>query len=67
MIADDNGLSGSESLVAGMNLVIPNKVHNARNNSDTYKVYDPNEAIGDTAPTAAKPPRTVAGGGLAGP
>jgi hypothetical protein len=54
MIADANGMSGGEPLVAGMTLSIPNKVHNAYNNSDTYKVYDPNEAIGDTAPTVPK-------------
>jgi LysM repeat protein len=57
MIADANGLTGSESLVAGRSLIIPNKVHNSHNNADTYKVYDPNEAIGDTMPTAAKPPK----------
>lgn len=57
MIADANGLSASDSLVAGQSLIIPNKVHNAHNNTSTYKVYDPNEAIGDTAPTAARPPK----------
>jgi LysM repeat protein len=57
MIADANGLTGSETLVADQSLIIPNKVHNSHNNSDTYKVYDPNEAIGDTMPTAAKPPK----------
>ncbi|MDR7153236.1 LysM repeat protein [Sphingobium xenophagum] len=57
MIADANGLIGAETLVAGMSLVIPNKVHNSHNNANTYKVYDPNEAIGDTMPTAAKPPK----------
>lgn len=57
MIADANGLSASDSLVEGMNITIPNKLHNAHNNSSTYKVYDPNEAIGDTSPTAAKPPK----------
>jgi len=57
MIADANGLSASDSLVAGQSLIIPNKVHNAHNNTSTYKVYDPNEAIGDTSPTAARPPK----------
>ncbi|SFG52018.1 YD repeat-containing protein [Novosphingobium sp. CF614] len=57
LIADANGLNGSEILVAGQNLIIPNKVHNSHNTSDTYRVYDPNEAIGDTSPTAAKPPK----------
>lgn len=54
LIADANGLDGTEPLAAGMSLVIPNKVHNAHNNAGTYRVYDPNEAIGDTAPTVPK-------------
>jgi YD repeat-containing protein len=57
LIADANGLSGSGTLVSGQSLIIPNKVHNSHNNADTYRVYDPNEAIGDTSPTAAKPPK----------
>ena len=57
LIADANGLDGTETLVTGQSLIVPNKVHNSHNNADTYKVYDPNEAIGDTMPTAAKPPQ----------
>lgn len=57
-IAEANGLNSSAQLVAGMSLVIPSTVHVAtQNNTNTYKVYDPNSAIGDTSPTAAKPPR----------
>jgi hypothetical protein len=55
LIADANGLTGAEPLVAGQTLSIPNKVHNAHNTSDVYRVYDPNEAIGDTSPTAVAP------------
>ncbi|MGH7486906.1 MAG: LysM peptidoglycan-binding domain-containing protein, partial [bacterium] len=54
MIADANGLNGSEDLSAGMDLIIPNKVHNIHNSNDTFRPYDPNEAIGNTSPTAAK-------------
>ncbi len=55
MLADANGMDGSETLVAGQSLIVPNKVHNAHNSSDVYKVYDPNQIIGNTSPTAAKP------------
>jgi YD repeat-containing protein len=63
MIAEANGLSGADSIQAGQSLLIPNKVHNSHNNSSTWKVYDPNEAIGDTAPTAVKPPKKSGGCG----
>jgi hypothetical protein len=38
-----------------MTLTIPNKIANLHNTSQTFKPYDPNEAIGDTAPTRPKP------------
>lgn len=57
LIADANGLSGSETLAAGTSLVVPNKVHNRSNNADTFRPYDPNEALGDTSPTAPKKPK----------
>ena len=56
LIADANGLNGSESLQAGQRLIIPNKVANFHNNSTTFKVYDPGEAIGDTLPTLPPEP-----------
>jgi hypothetical protein len=49
-------LTGSETLTGGTSLIIPNKVHNVHNSSDVYRVYDPNEAIGNTSPTAPKVP-----------
>lgn len=61
MIADANGLSGSETLVGGMSLIIPNKVHNSHNNADTYRVYDPNEATGNISPTMPKKPKKGCG------
>jgi LysM repeat protein len=55
LIADANGLDYSSTLTAGQDLVIPNKVANADNNSSTYRVYDPNTELGNTSPT--HPPR----------
>jgi YD repeat-containing protein len=56
LIADANGLTGSETLAAGRVLNIPNKVHNSHNTSSTWRPYDPNEALGDVNPTAAPQP-----------
>ena len=56
LIADANGLSGTGTLAAGTTLRIPANVTNLHNNASTFKVYDPNKAIGDTAPTAAAHP-----------
>jgi YD repeat-containing protein len=55
LIADANGMSGAETLHAGQVLVIPNKVVNIHNNTDTFKVYNAGEAIGDTNPTLPEP------------
>lgn len=66
MIADANGMAGNETLVAGMDLIIPNKIHNSHNNAGTYRVYDPNEALGDNSPTAQKPPKKHKGCGVVG-
>jgi YD repeat-containing protein len=65
LIADANGLTNSNSLTAGQVLTIPNKVTNIHNNSGTYRVYNPGEAIGDvnpTLPTAPPVPRKKKGG-----
>jgi|GEM_PF-1247577 len=51
ILADANGLSAAASLPPGMALTIPSKVTNVRNTSETFKVYDPNEALGDVQPT----------------
>ncbi|USA45404.1 DNA/RNA non-specific endonuclease [Acinetobacter sp. C26M] len=56
MIADLNGLSPSDKLTAGQVLSIPNKVTNIHNNSETFRPYNPGEAIGDTQPTVPSPP-----------
>jgi nucleoid-associated protein YgaU len=51
MIAEANGLSGSESLAAGTSLIVPDKVTNIHNSAKTFEVYDPNRALGDLSPT----------------
>ncbi len=56
LIAEANGLTGTERLVAGTHLVIPNKVTNIHNNAGTFKPYDAGEAIGDLTPTLPPPP-----------
>ena len=53
---------GDETLSAGQVLTIPNKVHNSHNTSDVFRVYDPNEAIGNNSPTAPKPQKHHSGG-----
>jgi YD repeat-containing protein len=69
LIADANGLTSGTTLTSGQVLTIPNKVTNIHNNSGTYRVYNPGEAIGDinpTLPTAPPPPKKKKGcGGFA--
>ncbi|WP_124553669.1 LysM peptidoglycan-binding domain-containing protein [Methylophilus methylotrophus] len=60
LVADANGLAGDTVLVTGQMLTIPNKLTNIHNNSGTFRVYSPGEAIGDvnpTLPTAPPVPR----------
>jgi len=68
LIADSNGLTGSESLPAGTELILPNKVTNIHNNSGTYRPYDPGVTLGDVGPTLpdAPPPPINADGGCGG-
>ncbi len=58
LIAEANGLSGSEPLAPGRILTLPNKVHNLHNNATTWRPYDPNQAQGDLSPTDARKPRS---------
>ncbi|MCW7537965.1 LysM peptidoglycan-binding domain-containing protein [Aquabacterium sp. A7-Y] len=62
LIADANGLTGTETLVEGQRLTIPPKVANIHNNSGTFRVYDPNEAMGDMHPTLPAAPKPPGGG-----
>lgn len=51
LIADANGMTSDQTLVAGQDLVIPDKVHNVHNNASTFQVYDPNKAQGAHLPS----------------
>lgn len=53
LIADANGLSGSE-LVKGQSLVIPSAPLHA-NAVDTFKPYDPSQITGDLSPALPAP------------
>ncbi|MCD4498302.1 LysM peptidoglycan-binding domain-containing protein [Chromobacterium vaccinii] len=72
LLADANGLSGAEALKPGQQLTVPNKVTNIHNNSSTFRVYNPGEAMGDTSPTLPDapppppPPASHGGGGRCG-
>jgi YD repeat-containing protein len=50
LIAEANGLGSSDAIAGGMVLVIPAKVANFHNTSATFRLYDPNKAIGDITP-----------------
>jgi YD repeat-containing protein len=67
LLAEANGLTGQETLVAGRVLVIPNKVTNIHNNASTFRPYNPGEAIGRIDPTlpAPPPPPKKGSGGIA--
>ena len=60
LIAQANGLSAGDAISAGMSLIIPAKVTNFHNTSATFRVYDPNKAIGDVNPTAQAQPKPQA-------
>jgi hypothetical protein len=50
LIADANGLTGTEPLAEGTTLTIPNAVANSANTAETFKVYNESEIIGTTSP-----------------
>ncbi|WP_185734241.1 LysM peptidoglycan-binding domain-containing protein [Burkholderia stagnalis] len=66
ILADANGLKGSDELRPGQLLTVPNKVTNVHNTSTTFKPYDPGRAIGDTQPTLPAPPPPPGPGGCGG-
>ena len=55
LIADANGLTGTETLAEGFVLTIPNKVTNIHNNASTFRPYQPGIAIGKVAPNLPNP------------
>nr|WP_272227477.1 LysM peptidoglycan-binding domain-containing protein [Methylophilus methylotrophus] len=66
VLADANGLTAADPLVAGMQLTVPNKVTNVHNNAGTFRPYDPGETMGDISPSIPampKPPRKKGGCG----
>jgi YD repeat-containing protein len=66
LIGEANGLGGTSALVAGQKLRIPAKVTNIHNNAQTFRVYDPNKAIGNTSPSEAAQPKPAQGRGGCG-
>ncbi len=56
ILADANGLQGTDSLRGGEVLTVPNRVTNIHNTATTFKPYDPGKAIGNTQPTLPDPP-----------
>lgn len=56
ILADANGLKGTDELRPGQLLTVPNKVTNVHNTATTFKPYDPGLAIGNTQPTLPAPP-----------
>ncbi|MGH6614419.1 LysM peptidoglycan-binding domain-containing protein [Sphingomonas sp.] len=53
-LAEANGL-GAGPPTAGMTLRIPDGIFSVHNSTSTFKIYDPNEAIGMTGPMAPQP------------
>lgn len=63
LIAGANGLSADETLAEGRVLSIPSTVVNRGNTADTWRPYDPAEALGDVQPNTPVPqPRAAQGG-----
>ncbi|MFT3728247.1 MAG: LysM peptidoglycan-binding domain-containing protein [Terricaulis sp.] len=65
-IAELNGLTADSALPTGMPLLIPVGVIRSTNNATTYKPYDPAEIVGNTMPTAVKPPKSKHNCGVLG-
>ncbi|MFT3728253.1 MAG: LysM peptidoglycan-binding domain-containing protein [Terricaulis sp.] len=65
-IAELNGLTADSALPTGMPLLIPVGVIRSTNNAATYKPYDPAEIVGNTMPTAVKPPKSKHNCGVLG-
>jgi hypothetical protein len=62
-LAEANGLSSDVSLAEGQHLTIPAGVVRNSNRADTFKPYNPAEALGDTSPTTPEPPKAQGGCG----
>ena len=62
-LAEANGLTGSEPLTAGRTLIVPSGVSNIHNTAQTFRPYDPAQAIGNTSPNTPLPPKAKQGCG----
>jgi hypothetical protein len=56
VIADANGLTGSEQLPAGMRLTIPNSVQYSGFTANTHALYNEGEIVGSKLPNLKSPP-----------
>ncbi|TAL21349.1 MAG: hypothetical protein EPO01_11450, partial [Aquabacterium sp.] len=56
LIADANGIPSGQQPREGQLLAIPNKVTNFHNTSETSRVYNPGEVMGDVSPTLPDAP-----------
>ncbi|MCB5425960.1 LysM peptidoglycan-binding domain-containing protein [Altererythrobacter sp. CC-YST694] len=56
-IAEVNGLSSGSSLIAGQQLTLPSGVLRNTYTADSFRPYDPAQAIGDLSPSTPKPPK----------
>lgn len=56
-IAEANGLSANAALIEGQNLILPAGISRSSHNANSFSPYNASEAIGDTSPTNAKPPK----------
>jgi len=56
-LAEANGLSGDAMLFEGQQLNLPAGVVRSKNSASTFKPYDAAETLGNTSPTAPKPPK----------
>lgn len=61
LIADANGATAGSTLPAGQVLRIPNRVGGSSNNANTFKPYDPTQAVGDTTPSLPTPGKNGCG------
>ncbi|MFZ5748783.1 MAG: LysM peptidoglycan-binding domain-containing protein, partial [Pseudomonadota bacterium] len=56
-LGEANGIAGAGALNEGQVLIVPSGVSKSTHNAGTFQPYDPAEALGDTSPTAPKPPK----------
>jgi hypothetical protein len=59
VIADANGLKGSEILKPGTRLTIPNTIESGRLTADTHTVYHESDIVGSKLPNLKSPPPSI--------